>query len=157
LFSSNAFRLQGRTAYRECQNLGLIRHRSGSRNVIAKGSRGAMSGQQSVSVIRRLSCFFYRCSLTTAATGTEWAVKKLVVAVVMCLIAASTEAAFGQSGRVGWDGRVGGWDKGTGVQLIFAGKPSLGSTSKTTMRRSCGPLSRLTGEDPSLGTRARPA
>jgi hypothetical protein len=53
-------------------------------------------------------------------------VKKLVVAVVMCLIAASTEAAFGQSGRVGWDGRVGGWDKGTGVQLIFAGETLIG-------------------------------
>jgi hypothetical protein len=65
--------------------------------------------------------------LTTAATGTEWAVKKLVVAVVMCLIAASTEAAFGQSGRVGWDGTwVGGWDKGTGVQLIFAGETLIG-------------------------------
>lgn len=59
--------------------------------------------------------------LTTATTGTEGGVKKLVVAVVMCLIAASTDAAFGQSGRVGWDGTwVGGWEKGTGVQLIAA-------------------------------------
>jgi len=38
-------------------------------------------------------------------------VKKLIVAVVMCLMAASTDAAFGQSGRVGWDGTwVGGWE-----------------------------------------------
>jgi hypothetical protein len=42
--------------------------------------------------------------LTTATTGTEGDVKKLVVAVVMCLTAASTDATFGQSGRVGWDG-----------------------------------------------------
>jgi hypothetical protein len=43
------------------------------------------------------------------------------------LIAASTEAAFGQSGRVGWDGTwVGGWEKGTGVQLIFAGETLIG-------------------------------
>jgi hypothetical protein len=40
-------------------------------------------------------------------------VKKLVVAVVMCLIAASNDVASGQSGRVGWDGTwVGGWRKG---------------------------------------------
>jgi len=52
---------------------------------------------------------------------------KLVVAVVMCLMAASTNAAFGQSGPVGWDGTwVGGWDKGTGVQLIFAGETLIG-------------------------------
>ena len=53
--------------------------------------------------------------------------KKLIVAVGMCLIAASTDAAFGQSGRVGWDGTwVGGWEKGTGVQLIFAGETLTG-------------------------------
>ena len=52
--------------------------------------------------------------------------KKLIVAVVMCL-AVSTDAAFGQSGRVGWDGTwVGGWEKGTGVQLIFAGETLIG-------------------------------
>jgi hypothetical protein len=32
-------------------------------------------------------------------------------------------AALGQSGRVGWDGTwAGGWDKGNGVQLVFAGE-----------------------------------
>jgi len=32
-------------------------------------------------------------------------------------------AALGQSGRVGWDGTwAGGWDKGNGVQLTFAGE-----------------------------------
>ena len=37
--------------------------------------------------------------------------KKLIVAVVMCLMTASTDAAFGQSGRVGWDGTwIGGWE-----------------------------------------------
>jgi hypothetical protein len=57
----------------------------------------------------------------------EGSVKKLIVAVVMCLMAASTDAAFGQSGRVGWDGTwVGGWEKGTGVQLIFAGETLIG-------------------------------
>jgi hypothetical protein len=65
--------------------------------------------------------------LTTAATGTEGVVKKLVAAIVMYLITASTDAAFGQSGRVGWDGTwVGGWEKGTGVQLIFAGETLIG-------------------------------
>jgi hypothetical protein len=55
-------------------------------------------------------------------------VKKLILAVMMCLIAASTDAAFGQSGwRVGWDGTwVGGWEKETGVQLIFAGETLIG-------------------------------
>ena len=65
--------------------------------------------------------------LATAATRTERSLKKLVVAVVMCLTAASTDAAFGQSGRVGWDGTwVGGWAKGTGVQLIFAKEILIG-------------------------------
>jgi hypothetical protein len=54
-------------------------------------------------------------------------VKKLIVAATMCLIAASTDAAFGQSGRVGWDGTwIGGWGKGAGVQLIFAGETLIG-------------------------------
>jgi hypothetical protein len=54
-------------------------------------------------------------------------VKKLVIAVVMCLAAASADAAFGQSGRVGWDGTwVGGWENGTGVQLLFAGETLIG-------------------------------
>ena len=53
--------------------------------------------------------------------------RKLIVAVVMCLMATSTDAAFGQSGRVGWDGTwIGGWQKGTGVQLIFAGDTLIG-------------------------------
>jgi hypothetical protein len=43
------------------------------------------------------------------------------------LIVASIDAAFGQSGRVGWnDTWVGGWDKGTGVRLIFAGETLIG-------------------------------
>jgi hypothetical protein len=34
-----------------------------------------------------------------------------------------TGAALGQTGRVGWDGTwAGGWDKGNGVQLVFAGE-----------------------------------
>jgi hypothetical protein len=54
-------------------------------------------------------------------------VKKLIVAATMCLIAASTDAAFGQSGRVGWEGTwIGGWGKGAGVQLIFAGETLIG-------------------------------
>jgi hypothetical protein len=54
-------------------------------------------------------------------------VRKLVVAVAMCLEFASTDAAFGQSGHVGWDGTwVGGWDRGAGVQLIFAGDALIG-------------------------------
>ena len=36
---------------------------------------------------------------------------------------ASASAASGQSGRVGW---VGGWDRGAGVQLIFAGDTLIG-------------------------------
>jgi hypothetical protein len=54
-------------------------------------------------------------------------VKKLLMAVVIGLALASTDAAFGQSGRVGWDGTwVGGWDRGAGVQLIFAGDTLIG-------------------------------
>lgn len=53
--------------------------------------------------------------------------KKLVIAFVMCLMTASADTAFGQSGRVGWNGTwVGGWEKGTGVQLIFAGETLIG-------------------------------
>jgi hypothetical protein len=60
-------------------------------------------------------------------------VKKLIVAVVMCLMATSTDAAFGQSARVGWDGTwVGGWEKGTGVQLIFAGETLIEATLTRT-------------------------
>jgi hypothetical protein len=34
---------------------------------------------------------------------------------------------FGQSGRAGWDGTwVGGWDRGEGVQIIFAGETLIG-------------------------------
>jgi hypothetical protein len=35
-----------------------------------------------------------------------------------------TDAAFGQSGRVGWDGAwVGGWEKGTGAARITGEQP----------------------------------
>src|SRR5712671_6517766 len=65
--------------------------------------------------------------LTTPAARDGGSVKTLIVAVVMYLMAASTDDAFGQSGRVGWDGTwVGGWEKGTGVQLIFAGETLIG-------------------------------
>jgi hypothetical protein len=54
-------------------------------------------------------------------------VKKLIMAVAVCLALASTDAAMGQSRRVGWDGTwVGGWDRGAGVQLIFAGDTLIG-------------------------------
>jgi hypothetical protein len=54
-------------------------------------------------------------------------VKKLIIAVAICVVLASTDAAFGQSGRVGWDGTwVGGWDRGAGVQVIFAGETLIG-------------------------------
>jgi hypothetical protein len=53
--------------------------------------------------------------------------KKLIVAVAMCLVLASNDAAFGQSGRVWWDSTwVVGWEKGTGVQVIFAGDTLIG-------------------------------
>jgi hypothetical protein len=38
-----------------------------------------------------------------------------------------TNAALSQSGRNGWDGTwVGGWERGTGVQVIFAGETLIG-------------------------------
>jgi hypothetical protein len=53
--------------------------------------------------------------------------KKLIMAVAMCGVIASANAALGQSGRVGWDGTwVGGWDRGAGVQPIFAGDTLIG-------------------------------
>jgi hypothetical protein len=46
---------------------------------------------------------------------------RLFLALALALVVAG--AALGQSGRVGWDGTwAGGWDKGNGVQLVFAGK-----------------------------------
>lgn len=49
------------------------------------------------------------------------------MAIAMCLVVASATSAFGQSGRVGWDGTwVGGWDRGAGVQIIFAGDTLIG-------------------------------
>jgi hypothetical protein len=61
------------------------------------------------------------------ATERQEDVRKLTMAVVMCLAFASTDAAMGQSGRVAWDGTwVGGWDRGAGVQLIFAGDTLIG-------------------------------
>src|SRR4051812_38982100 len=49
------------------------------------------------------------------------------MAVAVCLVIASSNVASGQSGRIGWDGSwVGGWDRGVGVQLIFAGDTLIG-------------------------------
>ena len=46
---------------------------------------------------------------------------RLFFALALVLFVAG--AALGQSGRVGWDGTwAGGWDKGNGVQLVFAGE-----------------------------------
>ena len=46
---------------------------------------------------------------------------RLFLALALALFVAG--AALGQSGRVGWDGTwAGGWDKGNGVQLVFAGE-----------------------------------
>ncbi|HYU13140.1 MAG TPA: hypothetical protein VEK82_11225 [Stellaceae bacterium] len=46
---------------------------------------------------------------------------RLCLALTLALLVAG--AALGQSGRVGWDGTwAGGWDKGNGVQLVFAGE-----------------------------------
>ena len=46
---------------------------------------------------------------------------RLFLALGLALFVAG--AALGQSGRVGWDGTwAGGWDKGNGVQLVFAGE-----------------------------------
>jgi hypothetical protein len=84
-------------------------------------------------------------------------VKKLIVAVVMCLMAASTDAAFGQSGRVGWDGTwVGGWEKGTGVQLIFAGE-TIGFYFRDDYKELLRSTVAAGGVEPSPGTTVRPA
>ncbi len=49
------------------------------------------------------------------------------VFLVLALALFVAGAALGQSGRVGWDGTwAGGWDKGNGVQLIFAGETLIG-------------------------------
>jgi hypothetical protein len=46
---------------------------------------------------------------------------RVFLALALALFVAG--AALGQSGRVGWDGTwAGGWDKGNGVQLVFAGE-----------------------------------
>jgi hypothetical protein len=46
---------------------------------------------------------------------------RVLLALALALFVAG--AALGQSGRVGWDGTwAGGWDKGNGVQLVFAGE-----------------------------------
>jgi len=59
--------------------------------------------------------------------GRKLNMKKLMIAGAMCGVVASANAAFGQSGRVGWGGTwVGGWDQGEGVQIIFAGDTLIG-------------------------------
>jgi hypothetical protein len=56
------------------------------------------------------------------------------------------QAAFGQSGRVGWDGTwFGGWEKGTAVQLIFAGETLIGFYFRDNYEEILRSLSRLTG------------
>lgn len=56
------------------------------------------------------------------------AIRRLATAAAFCVaLIATIAASFGQSGRVGWDGTwVGGWDRGAGVQLIFAGDTLIG-------------------------------
>ncbi len=50
-----------------------------------------------------------------------------IIAIVICCLFIFTNAALGQSGRTGWDGTwVGGWDRGAGVQVIFAGENLIG-------------------------------
>ena len=50
---------------------------------------------------------------------------RVFLALALALFVAG--AALAQSGRVGWDGTwAGGWDKGNGVQLIFAGETLIG-------------------------------
>jgi len=53
--------------------------------------------------------------------------RRLITAVTTCLLLVSANAAWSQSGRTGWDGTwVGGWDRGAGVQVIFAGETLIG-------------------------------
>ena len=48
--------------------------------------------------------------------------RRLILAITFCLLILSATAALTQTGRVGWNGTwVGGWDRGVGVQLVFAG------------------------------------
>lgn len=52
--------------------------------------------------------------------------RRMISALVTLFLIAATPA-LSQSGRIGWDGTwVGGWDKGAGVQLIFAGDKLIG-------------------------------
>jgi hypothetical protein len=65
--------------------------------------------------------------LIVAAAGAGARVKKLIMAAAMCVVVAVSQTAFGQSRRVAWDGTwVGGWDRGAGVQVIFAGDTLIG-------------------------------
>jgi hypothetical protein len=53
--------------------------------------------------------------------------KKLIVAVAICLVVSSSNSVLGQSGRVGWDGTwFGGWERGAGVQIVFADDTLIG-------------------------------
>jgi hypothetical protein len=59
--------------------------------------------------------------------GRRLTVRKLIAAVAVCSQLAFACTSFGQPGRAGWDGTwVGGWDRGAGVQLIFAGDTLVG-------------------------------
>ena len=47
---------------------------------------------------------------------------RVIPAITFCLLITSAAAALAQTGAVGWNGTwVGGWDRGVGVQLVFAG------------------------------------
>src|SRR5262249_11290513 len=49
-----------------------------------------------------------------------------IMVVAICVLFA-TRTALSQSSRSGWDGTwVGGWDRGAGVQVIFAGDTLIG-------------------------------
>jgi hypothetical protein len=51
-----------------------------------------------------------------------WSRKRLLITIGIVLSLLRGPAAFGQTGPVGWNGTwVGGWDRGAGVQLVFAG------------------------------------
>jgi hypothetical protein len=54
--------------------------------------------------------------------------KCTLLALTLCLsILCGTVTALAQTGQVGWNGTwVGGWDRGAGVQLVFAGDQLVG-------------------------------
>ena len=56
------------------------------------------------------------------AHAARWSSKRFLIMVTVVLSVFRGMAAFGQTAPVGWNGTwVGGWDRGAGVQLVFAG------------------------------------